>query len=181
MKQALLLIDIQNDYFTDGAMPLVAPELASEKAKQILNHFRKNELLVVHIQHIATRPGSTFFLPGSKGVEIHKNVLPLHSEKIIKKHYPNSFRETGLLDYLKQNEIGHLVICGMMTHMCVDATVRAAKDLGFKISIVADACATKDLGINGKIIKSEDVNYSFLAALNYFYAEEILNAKEYLY
>ena len=69
----------------------------------------------------------------------------------------------------------------MMTHMCVDATVRAAKDLGFKISIVADACATKDLGINGKTIKSEDVNYSFLAALNYFYAEEIFNAKEYLY
>jgi len=72
-------------------------------------------------------------------------------------------------------KIEELVICGMMTHMCVDATVRAAKDFGFNCKLVADACATKDLEILGMKIKAEQVQLSFLAALNYFYAE-VVNA-----
>lgn len=179
MKKALLLIDIQNDYFAGGAMPLVDPENAGRNAGLILDHFRKQGLLVVHIQHIATRPGSKFFLPGTEGAKIHRDVDPKNTEKIIIKHYPNSFRETELLDYLKDNGITHLVICGMMTHMCVAATVRAAKDFGFNITLIHDACATKDLEIKGRHVKSADVRDSFLAALEYYYAE-ISGTEEYL-
>jgi nicotinamidase-related amidase len=169
MKTALIIIDIQNDYFDEGTMPLVGSDKASNNAKLILESFRTDSLPIIHIQHIATRPTATFFLPKTKGAEIHDNVKPLDQEKIIVKHYPNSFRETELLDFLKGNNITDLVICGMMTHMCVDATARAAKDFGFNITLIEDACATKDLEIHGQVVKAVEVQKSFLAALNNFY------------
>ena len=179
MLTALVLIDIQNDYFDNGKMKLVGSDKASENARLLLDRFRKDSLLIIHIQHIATRPTATFFLPNTTGVEIHENVRPSGQEKVIIKHYPNSFRETELLDYLKSKNITNLVICGMMTHMCVDATVRAANDFGFNIVLIGDACATKDLDINGQVVKSEEVKKSFLAALNYSYAT-VITTKQYL-
>ncbi len=170
MKTALIIIDIQNDYFDKGTMPLVGSVNASNNAKLILERFRRDSLPIIHIQHIATRPTATFFQPNTTGAEIHDNVKPIGEEKVIVKHYPNSFRETELLDYLKSKNITDLVICGMMTHMCVDATTRAAKDYGFNIILIGDACATQDQEINGQIVKAEEVQKSFLAALNYFYA-----------
>ena len=179
MKTSLLLIDIQNDYFDGGTMTLVNADKAREKAKLILEKFRKLGLPVIHIRHIATKPDATFFLPDTYGSEIHKNVLPIENEKVIIKHYPNSFRETGLLESLKETEITGLVICGMMTHMCVDATVRAAKDFGFNCTLVGDACATKELEINGEKVKAADVHNAFLAALKSTYAT-IISTNNYL-
>jgi nicotinamidase-related amidase len=106
-------------------------------------------------------------------------VKPKNGEKVIIKHYPNSFRETELFDHLKKGNITDLVICGMMTQMCVDSTVRAAKDFGFNIIVIGDACATKDLEVNGETVKAEQVQVAFLAALNYFYAT-VRTAEEYL-
>jgi nicotinamidase-related amidase len=182
MQRALLLIDIQNDYFENGNMPLVGSFEASLNARKILDKFRKENKLIVHIQHIATRPNSTFFLPNTIGTEIHKNVKPIANEKVIIKHFPNSFRDTELLSFLKENKITNLVICGMMTHMCVDATVRAAKDYSFDIELISDACATRDLELNGQIVKAIDVQNSFLASLNPYYSSlkttlEFLNEK----
>ena len=179
MKKALILIDIQNDYFERGTMTLVGAEEASLNARKILDKFRSEGLPVIYIQHLATSPKATFFLPQTKGADIHENVKPTAGEKVIIKHYPNSFRETELLEYLKSMNITDLVICGMMTHMCVDATIRAAKDLGFNITLISDACATRDLTINGVTVKAADVHNSFLAAFNGFYAS-VKTAKEYL-
>ena len=169
-QTALLLIDIQNDYFKDGANPLVGSWEASLNAKKMLNYFRDTTLPVVHIQHISARPGSTFFLPGTSGADIHENVQPERNEKVIIKHFPNSFHGTSLHACLTEYSITNLVICGMMTHMCVDSTVRAAKDHGFNCTLISDACATRNLEIRGEIVKAVDVHNSFLAALNYFYA-----------
>lgn len=179
MKNALIIIDIQNDYFNKGAMALIDSENACENAKLILEQFRAENLPVIHIQHIATRPDATFFLANTDGVEIHKTVYPIENEKVIVKHYPNSFKETILLEYLKREQITDLVICGMMTHMCVDATTRAAKDFGFNITLISDACATKNLEINDQIIDAGNVQNSFLAALNYFYST-VITTKQYL-
>ncbi len=179
MKKALVIIDIQNDYFSNGSMSLVGSLEASENAKLLLNKFRENNLLVAHVQHIATRPTATFFIPNTVGAEIHDNVKPSGNEKRVIKHYPNSFKETNLLDFLISNNITDLVICGMMTHMCIDATVRAAKDFGFNITLIGDACATKDLEINGEKVSAENVHNSFLAALSYFYAT-VKNTNQYL-
>lgn len=176
---ALLIIDIQNDYFENGSMRLTGSEQASLNAKLILEKFRTSKLPVIHIQHVALNPNATFFLPNTKGAEININVKPLENEKVIVKHYPNSFRETELLNYLKERHITDLVICGMMTHMCVDATVRAAKDLGFTITLIGDACATRDLEINGEKVNAGEVQKAFLAALNFTYAG-IVTTKQYL-
>jgi nicotinamidase-related amidase len=179
MKTALIVIDIQNDYFDKGTMTLMGSDKASENARLLLDKFRTDSSTIIHIQHIATRPTAPFFLPNTIGAEIHDNVKPLGQEKVIVKHYPNSFRETELLDYLKEKNITDLVICGMMTHMCVDATARAAKDFGFNIVLIGDACATKDQEINGQKVKSEEVQNSFLAALNYFYTT-VQTTRQYL-
>ena len=171
MSKALIIIDIQNDYFENGAMELVGSLQASENAKLVLSKFRNENLPVVHVQHLSVAPGSTFFLPETEGQKIHQNVRPIAGEKVITKYYPNSFRETELLDYLHSKNITELVVVGMMMHMCVDATVRAAKDFGFECTVVGDACASRDLEINEKSVKAEDVHNAFLSALSFFYAD----------
>lgn len=177
-QKVLVIIDIQNDYFAGGNMPLVGSDEAVLNAKLVLEQFRNDGLPVIHIKHVSDRPGATFFVPGTSGVEIHSEVAPLNNEKIIVKHFPNSFRETELQDYLKELGISDLVICGMMTSMCVDATTRAAKDFGYNCTVIGDACAAPNLEINGKTVSGENVHNAFLAALNYFYAT-VVNAKDY--
>lgn len=177
--KALLIIDIQNDYFDGGANPLVGSMAASENAGQLLQHFRQQALPVIHIQHLSTRPGSTFFIPGTDGAKIHQNVAPIDGEAVISKHYPNSFRDTGLLTHLQSLGISELVICGMMTHMCVDATTRAAKDYGFECTVIGDACATKDLTALGSNVSAAGAQTAFLAGLSYFYAT-LQNTADYL-
>ncbi|MEP2668661.1 MAG: cysteine hydrolase family protein [Cyclobacteriaceae bacterium] len=179
MKTALILIDLQNDYFKNGKMELFKPEEAVKKAQLILKYFRKREMPVIHIQHLSNRPNSTFFLPNTYGATIHQSVEPINGEKIITKIYPNSFRGTELLFHLTTLGAEKLVIAGMMTHMCVDATVRAAKDYGFECIVVGDACATKSLEIYGQTVSAIAVQKAFLGALNYFYST-VLTAEQYL-
>lgn len=169
--QALVLIDIQNDYFPGGRMELVGSETAGAKAGELLRVFREKNLPVFHIQHLASRPDATFFLPGTEGANIHTSVTPLENEPVIQKHFPSSFRETSLLERLQKTGITDLVIAGMMTHMCVDTTVRAACDLGFTCRLAHDACATRDLSFEGKTVTAADVQLAYMAALNGSFAQ----------
>ncbi|EKF55550.1 isochorismatase hydrolase [Galbibacter marinus] len=178
-KKALIVIDIQNDYFENGAWELVGANEASLKAQKMINHFRENNLPIAHIQHFAVEGNIPFFHPGTPGVEIHNNVKPLEGEKVVKKNYPNSFRDTDLMEYLKENDVSEVVITGMMSHMCVDATTRAAKDFGFDCTVISDACASKDQELDGKLVKAADVHTAFLAALTFFYAR-ITTAEGYI-
>ncbi len=173
MTTALVLIDIQEDYFPGGAMELVGPINACEAASRLLNAFRLKDLTIIHIQHIAIREGSTFFVPGTRGININDNVKPLVGETVIKKHYPNSFRETELNNVLNNKEIGRIVVCGMMSHMCVDATVRDAFDRGYRCIVAHDACATRDLTFNGVHVPAEHVHAGFMAALGAVYAQVV--------
>ena len=179
MITALILIDIQNDYFPGGKMELAGSMEASLNAQKILEKFRLENKLIVHIQHFSQREGATFFLPDTDGVEIRETAKPRENEKVIVKHFPNSFRDTALLPYLKDNEVSNLVIAGMMTHMCVDATTRTAKDLGFNCIVIGDACATKDLEWSGSRVKATEVQTAFLSALNYFYST-VMTTEQYL-
>lgn len=179
MNKVLIIIDIQNDYFEGGKMALINPEAASLNARKLLIHFREKNMPVIHIQHLSTRKDASFFIPDTEGADIHANVKPLENEKVIIKHFPNSFRETKLLEYLKEKELNNIVVCGMMTHVCVDSTIRAAKDYNLNIELISDACATKNLEIKSEIIKASQVHKSFLAALNYFYSE-VLTTNEYI-
>lgn len=171
MKTAILLIDIQNDYFPGGANELIQAEEAGLWAGKLIRSARLQQIPVIHVQHISLHPGATFFLPDSPGAEIHQSVNPLPEEYIVQKHFPNSFRDTILQDILKQNGIERLVISGMMTHMCVDTTVRAAVDLGYQCILANDGCATKNLNWNGREVLATDVQTAFLASLSGIFAE----------
>lgn len=179
MKSALLLIDIQNDYFPGGRCELFQPEEAAEKAKLLLHHFRNRGLTVFHIQHISENKMGGFFLPGTDGSKIHFSVSPKNEEIVLIKHTPNAFFNTGLEDLLCAQDIEQLVICGMMSHMCVDSTVRAAKDLGFSVLLPEDACATKALIWGGVQIPAQTVHQVFMASLNGSFAQ-IVKTKDLL-
>ena len=165
MKTSLLLIDIQNDYFPGGKMELVDPLEASTKANELLQCFREHGLHHVHVQHVATKPEATFLRAEGHGADIHDSVAHFVGEPLVIKHFPNAFRETNLLELLRAERIERVIITGMMTHMCVDATARAAADLGFKVIVVEDACATRDLKFGDTTIPAEHVHKAFLAAL----------------
>lgn len=157
---ALLIIDIQEFYFPGGKMQLENPEVAGMNAGLILDQFRKNGLPVYHIKHN--------FEPGG---EIHHYVRPSQNEKVISKDNVNAFLDTELLKCLRADSINQVVICGMQTHMCVEAAVRAAHDFGFSCILVSDACATRALQFEEHIIPAKNVHYSTIQSLQGTYTK----------
>jgi len=172
-EHALVIIDIQNDYFPGGKMQLEGAEAAAGNAGRALEQFRSKRLPIFHVRHLSTRQGATFFIPGTAGVEIHERVRPNSGERVIEKNFPNSFRATDLDQVLKAVGVKELVVAGMMTHMCVDASVRQAADLGYKVTLLGDACATRAQSFGGESVPARQVHAAFLAALNGFYAKVI--------
>lgn len=173
MDDALIIIDIQNDYFPGGAMELEGAEAAGRAAAALAARFRAAGLPVVHVRHESLQPGATFFLPGTPGAAVHPLVTPLPGELVVTKHHPSAFRDTGLADALRALGAKRLAFCGMMTHMCVDTSVRAACDLGFECSLAADACATCSLTFGGRRVAAADVQAAFLAALGMAFARVV--------
>ena len=160
LPTALLLIDIQEFYFPGGKLPLENPEAASEKAALVLKLFRDQKLPVIHIQHYG---GSPF----------HADVTPLPGEKVITKREANAFDGTDLLEYLKSLKVKRLVLCGMQTHMCLEAATRAAYDYGYICLVVQDACATRALKWGDRTVSAADVHASTLASLDRYYAKVV--------
>ena len=177
MGKALLVIDIQNDYFPGGGHPLVEPEAAADSAARVLESFRSSGDPVIHLKHVWDEPEATYMRPGTDGGEIHPSVAPADGEPVIEKDAPNGFLGTDLEDRLRSAGVDELVVTGMETCMCVDATVRAATDLGFEPTVVHDACATSDLEFAGTKIDGATSHAAFMAALAGGYAE-VLSADE---
>jgi nicotinamidase-related amidase len=154
-----MLIDIQDFYFAGGRVPLVEPDAAAANAARVLKVFREKSWLVVHVRH-NSQPGG----------DIHDSVAPLPEEKVISKDTVNCFVGTELLDYLRTRKVTDLVICGMQTHMCLEAAARAGKDHGFRCTVITDACATRDLKFGDRTVSAADVHASTLGTLNRTYA-----------
>jgi nicotinamidase-related amidase len=170
VARGLVIVDIQRDYFPGGAHPLEGPEAAAASAGRLLASFRAAGDPVFHVRHVWDEPEATFMRPGTDGIEIHESVAPVDGEAVISKEHPNSFRDTSLEAELHTAGVSELVVCGMMTSMCVDATVRAAVDLGFETTVAHDACATCDLEFGGATVPAASVHAAFLAALADGYA-----------
>jgi nicotinamidase-related amidase len=164
-ESALILIDIQEFYFDTTRAPLTGRFEASKHAGEILEYFRETGQEVVHIMH-------------KGGGDIHELVAPLAGEKVIVKEHVSCFRETPLLEYLQDKQVKRLVIVGMMTHMCVEAAIRAAADLGFETMLIHDACATRDLIFEDEVISARDVHLSTLSTLRAY--AKILSTREFL-
>ena len=169
MSRALVIVDIQRDYFPGGKMELHEPEAAAAKAGQVLEAFRAAGEPVVHVQHLSPA-GAGFLEEGSEGAEIMAPVTPRDGETLITKRAPNSFLDTNLEQHLRSLGVDEVVVTGMMTSMCVDATTRAGADLGFNMTLVPDACAAPGLEHDGRKVDAQDVHASFVAALGQAYA-----------
>lgn len=179
MKSALIIIDIQNEYFPGGACELVLPEQAAASTKKVLDYFRQNKLPIYHVQHLSNYQGATSYIEGSKGAEIYPLVAPQGNEKVFVKHVPSSFYQTGLAEELQNQDINQLVVCGMMSHMCVDTTVRAAMNYGFSVIVIDDACTTMNLTWNGTVIPAKTVHDTMMASLNGVFAK-VISSDEFL-
>lgn len=170
-NRAILIVDLQNEYWPSGNLSLQGIEAAAANAARVMDHARAKGDLIVNIRH--EMPGGPFFVPGNTGSEINDAVRPAPGEPVITKNYPNSFRDTGLSDLLKEKGIKEVVVVGAMSHMCVDATVRAANDLGYKTATIHDACATLDLDFNGITVPAAQVHAALMSALAFGYGEVI--------
>jgi nicotinamidase-related amidase len=171
MATGLILVDLQNEYFPGGRMELTGIGAAAANARAVLDLFRDRGWPALHVQHLATQADAPLFTPGTSYVELHDSVRPLPGEPVIRKHFPNSFHQTPLLQELQARGIDHAVVVGAMSHMCIDATTRAAHDLGLKCTLIHDACATRDLEFRGKKVEAAEVHASFMAALAWWYAD----------
>jgi nicotinamidase-related amidase len=178
-KRALILIDLQNDYFPGGKWSLSGMEAAAGNAAALLAAARAAGDLVVHVRHEFGSADAPFFVPGSEGAKIHPQVSARDGEPVVLKHHVNAFRDTELKAILDRHGVEELVICGAMSHMCVDAGVRAASDLGYRCLVIHDACATCDQQFENNIVPAADVHAAFMAALGFAYAK-LTSAEEYL-
>ncbi len=170
---ALLIVDVQNDYFPGGKSELHDPMTALYNIEALLRLFRTERRPVIHVRHINHREGAMYLLPDSDGSLIHERLEPRDGEPGIIKHFPNSFCDTVLLNVIRDGAIDGLCICGMMSHMCIDTTVRACKDYGLKVTLVEDACTTKELCWNGLTIPADIVHDVFMASLSGIFADVV--------
>ncbi len=172
-KQALILIDIQNDYFPGGKWTLDGADQAADNAARLLAAARQRGDLVVHVRHEFESADAPFFTPDSQGAAIHPKVAPQAGEPVVLKHKVNAFLGTDLKTTLDQHGVGALTIAGSMSHMCIDAATRAAADFGYDVTVVHDACATLPLHFDGKQVPAAHVHDSAMAALAFAYAKVV--------
>lgn len=170
MNKALIVIDMQNDYFETGKMPLVNINNTLDNCNELISYAKKNDIKIFFIKHISLKEEVGFFIANTKGVNLHDS-FNLKDGIIVEKNYPNSFRKTILKNELEKYNISDLIVCGAMTHMCVDTTVRAAFDLDFTVTLAHDACATRDLVFEKNLVKAKEVQSSYLAALGSVFCE----------
>lgn len=178
-NRALVVIDIQNDYFPGGKWTLFNMDAAADNAALLLGDARGRGDLVVHVRHEFPTADAPFFAPGSVGAQIHDKVKKVDGEHVVLKHQINSFRDTDLKAVLDQNGVEEVVICGAMSHMCVDAATRAAADFGYRVTVVHDACASRDLDFDGVSVPAAKVHAAYMSALAFGYAKS-LSTEQYL-
>ncbi|TBN36760.1 cysteine hydrolase [Paracoccus subflavus] len=169
-KRAVVAVDIQNDYFPGGKFPLEGMENAAAKARAVLDAAREGGDLIVHVRHEFADPGAPFFHPGSDGAMINPAAAPRDGEIVVTKTQVNAFRDTDLQAILEKHGVTDVVIVGAMSHMCIDAATRAASDLGYRTTVIADACATRDLEFQGTTVPAAHVHAAMMSGLAFGYA-----------
>ncbi len=145
MQQALIVIDIQNDYFEGGAFPLWNTANTLENIKQAIAKAKAKGMPIVLVQHVADKTAglAPFFNEGTEGVELHKEILALAPQAlIVKKSFADSFYQTELESTLTACKAEELIICGMMTQNCVTHTSISKSAEKYNICIIPECCTT---------------------------------------
>jgi nicotinamidase-related amidase len=171
----VILIDIQREYL-DGALPLPGVEAAAGEAARLVARARREGVPVIHVVHAGPR-GGRLFDPEGRSFEELEQIAARPGETVIRKSWPNAFAGTALAEVLQREGRRALVLAGCMTHICVSTTARAAHELGFQTTVVADACATRDLPDPlGGVIPAERVHRAALAELADGFATVVASA-----
>lgn len=178
-NRAVVVVDLQNEYLATGKLALVGIDEALNNAARVIADARSKGDTVVHVRHESANPDVPFFVPGTEGVLIHPQVAPGGNEPVIVKNFPNSFLKTELEQILDEEGIEEVTVVGAMSHMCIDATTRAASDLGYKTTVVHDACATRDLEFRGQTVPAAQVHTALMSALEFGYAA-VVTTDEYV-
>ncbi|GAA5804900.1 hypothetical protein HPULCUR_010409 [Helicostylum pulchrum] len=169
-EEALIVVDVQNDYFPDGKLPTWNPVETAEACAKLIQKFRQEGKEVVFVQHVMKdlqAKDYPFLVKGTHGVEIHDSVKPLPTEKIITKGENSSFVGTDLKEYLTSKGVKKLVVVGMMIHNCVNATVYSGVEEGFPCIVVEEAVNTMDQPYNGELVKAQDIKKAFLTGIQF--------------
>lgn len=171
---ALLIVDLQNDYFPtfkDAKWQLNKTEDAAYNALRILNKFREKDMKIIHIRHEFDSEEAPFFQPNTEGSQIHQTMAPIKDEIEILKHNVNAFKDTKLKEILDNSNITNVIIVGAMSYMCIDAATRAASDFGYTCYVAHDACTTSDIEFNGIKVEASLVHAAYMSALGFAYAD----------
>ena len=172
-KRAIVVVDLQNEYLPTGKLPLVGIDEAVANAARIIDAARSGGHTLVHVRHESPTADAPVFAAGSDNVKIIAAVAPRDGETVVVKRYPNAFRDTDLKAALDAKGVDEVVVIGAMSHMCIDATSRAAADLGYAVTVVHDACATRDVEFDGRTVPAADVHAAYMSALGWGYGQVV--------
>ena len=172
-KRAIIVVDLQNEYLATGKLPLVGIDAATANAVRVIADARAKGVPVLHVRHESTSSDAPIFVPGSDGVRIMAAVASIGDEPVIVKNHVNSFRDTDLKQQLEARGIEDVVVVGAMSHMCVDAVVRASADMGYAVTVLHDACATRDLAFNGVVAPAAQVHAAMMASFEFGYGRVV--------
>lgn len=161
MKRALLVIDVQNEYFT-GKLPISYPQGSLERITQAMDAAQQAEIPIVVIQHSAPQSDSATFRRTSREWELHPEIVQRSSAVVIEKALPGAFTDTPLETWLREHDITTVVISGYMTQMCCDTTARQAMHLGFDVEFLADATGTLAFANSAGQISAEELHRAIL-------------------
>lgn len=178
-NRAIIVVDLQNEYLPSGKLPLVGIEGAVSNAARIIDAARSGNDILIHVRHESPTADAPVFAMGSDNVKTIAAVAAWDGETVIVKQYPNAFRETALKAMLDEKAVDEVVVIGAMSHMCIDATSRAAADFGYSVTVVHDACATRDVEFGDRIVQAADVHAAYMSALRWAYGK-VVSSDEFL-
>jgi nicotinamidase-related amidase len=164
-EAVVVVIDAQHEY-VDGALSLPGVQPALQEIGKLLARARHLMTPIIHVVHLG--PADGLFAPASDGAEVARPATPAPNEPVLSKRLPNAFGSTDLADRVHALKKPGIILVGFMTHMCVEATARAAIDLGLRATVIAAATATRDLPdpLTGGVIPAAEVQRNALAALS---------------
>ena len=166
-EKALIVIDVQNDYFPGGVWHLPDAEKALPNINRLIELARERGDAVVFVQHV-TPPGAPVFAEGSEGGKLHADLGIRPDDVLFQKRHPSAFQDTGLHEHLQQQGVTAVDVCGFMTQMCCDTTSREAYSRGYTVRLFRDATAAKPLTVDGETLPHDLVHKVSLGALQSF-------------
>lgn len=178
MKRALLVIDVQNEYFT-GLLPVSYPQNSIQNILDVIETAKETGIPVIIVQHTATAKGSKAFVKGTHGWELHDSIKDIDVEHYVEKALPSSFVGTDLEEWLRKSDIDTVVISGYMTQHCCDTTARYAHHLGFNVEFLSDATGTLDFNNKAGKASAEEIHRVTLVEQAFRFSS-IISTKEWI-